>query len=181
MNMNKAILLLTMLSVYAISASDKAEEKGQELQMEQIKSLDRLKFYSHRVIALTASQWYLYEDMFTLEDQEAGPESVVFGVIEFEQNDRENSMNVAWRRFRKMNAVDGLLCLIRERLNKKRPMGGDSWTCSSQKFFEDVDLKVRWATDQEKGKLKKALLGGEIKFDYSSSEERALSYLDNEA
>jgi hypothetical protein len=90
---------------------------------------------------------------------------------------------MAMERFVKMDGVNRCCDIARVRGNNPEehplPFFCRLWKEEDQEDIKQSDLKIRWATQDEKIQLKQAILSGKAKLDYDLSSRRAaaLSYL----
>jgi hypothetical protein len=186
--MNRVCLLLVVLSVCALHAGDEKEEQ-EAMSMEQIGSLQHLmnvtrpilaedygdyKIYRSKVIAFITSS-YLSRRTFTLNQDD--PTAVSFGIVKCWHQERDHDFsvfNLALKRFLKMSAVDGNYDLARVSYGglECKPF---AWKQGDEEFIARSELKIRWATQDEKVQLKQAILNGEAKLDYDLDSDKQIA------
>lgn len=174
--MNKMSLLLVVLSVCALHAADE-----KELPMKQINDGRHLYAYKDEVIAYTGASFdaHKYGNVFTFEPDKKKEMAIRFGLVYCRsyRNDLGKIEEIIIRRFLKKDACPsnftaGQIVRTKEKKGNDSKMELDA---EVQEDLERANLKVRLATEEEKEKLKKALLDDDICLEYYNK-EKALDF-----
>lgn len=182
--MHKMSLLVVVLSVCALHAADEKREE-EVLLMEQIKEVNQLMSYVGRVIAYTTTIYNLHhgDDGFTFEPSKENSMARRFGIVKlcsYMNNPlapiKRQRDDISICSFLKNDAIASEYLAGRALSTEVDGGWSVEWDVELRETFAGADLNVRFATQEEKIKIKEKLLDGGIKLG-CYSKEKALAFL----
>lgn len=181
--MNKRSLLLLVLSFCLLHGADE-KEKEEVLSMGKIEEVSQLVSYIGRVIAYTATIYNLHhgDDGFTFEPNKENSMGRRFGIVKYLCISNVNDQIARQREdisiccFLKKDAIASEYLAGRALSTEADGNLLFEWDEELRERFKKADLKVRFATQEEKIKIKEELLNGAIKLG-CHSKEKALAFL----